>query len=76
MDSTALDRQKRRIEKLKQQGIERKTVFVHRACQRAFDALRPLLNDPTAANALNDVVSSLQHPQGSDSMKKAGQEKK
>lgn len=59
-DRTALDRQNRRIQRLKIQGVTRSTVFVHRECKAALDELRPLLIDPNGAGALSELVSHLE----------------
>ena len=59
-DATALKRQKRRLQKLKGQGVHRSTVFVHEECKEALDNLRPLLLDKKKAQALLDFVDELQ----------------
>jgi DNA adenine methylase len=59
LDPTALQRQKRRINRLKASGVGRATVFVHDECKAALDRLRPHLLDPRKANALVALVSQL-----------------
>jgi DNA adenine methylase len=60
MDTTALQRQNRRIERLKEQGVTRSTVLVHRECRNVLDDLRPHLVDPVKAEALASLVAQLQ----------------
>ena len=59
-DATALQRQNRRLGKLKEQGVHRSTVFVHQECKEALDNLRPLLLNKQSAQALLDFVDHLQ----------------
>jgi len=59
MDATALERQNRRIERLKTQGVTRSTVFVHQQCKQALDELRPHFVDPVKASALTALVNQL-----------------
>lgn len=59
MDSTALQRQNKRIERLKKMGIDRTTVLVHRKCRQALEGLRPHLVDPTRADAVAALVDHL-----------------
>lgn len=56
MDITALDRQNRRLERLRQEGISRSTVFVHEGCRDALNALRPLLLNPLQAPIIQQVL--------------------
>ena len=51
-DATALERQNRRLARLKAQGVGRSTVLVHRDCKTALEALRPFLIDPTKREQL------------------------
>ena len=60
MDTTALDRQHKRLSRLKAQGITRSTVLVHDDCRPALDSLRPHLVDPTKAAALTAFEAQLQ----------------
>ena len=60
MDATALQRQNRRIERLKAQGVSRSTVFVHDDCQMALEGFRPYLVDPANADTLTSLVTQLQ----------------
>ena len=65
MDATALDRQKRRIERLKERGVNRSTVLVHQECKTVFDGLRPHLVDPEKSEVLAQLLFQLQdkkHP--------------
>jgi DNA adenine methylase len=59
-DATALQRQNRRIQRLKTQGVTRSTVFVHRECKPSLDDLRPHLIDPKKAGVLSKLVSHLE----------------
>ncbi len=59
-DKTALQRQKRRIEKLKTQGVSRSTVFVHENCKSALADLRPHFVDPLGAETLSGLVKQLE----------------
>jgi len=63
MDSTALQRQNRRIGRLKEMGVDRTTVLVHRDCKKALEGLRPHLVDPVRADALNALVEQLHNKQ-------------
>ena len=60
MDATALQRQNRRIERLKLQGVTRSTVLVHEECKPALEALRHHFVDPVKADALTALVIHLQ----------------
>ena len=60
MDATALQRQNRRIERLKAQGVTRSTVLVHNDCQLALEGFRPYLVDPANAGTLTSLVTQLQ----------------
>lgn len=59
MDATALQRQKRRIERLKSQGVSRSTVLVHEECRPVLDSLRPHFIDPEKAEPLSALVEQL-----------------
>lgn len=59
MDSTAVQRQNRRIKKLKSQGVSRSTVFVHEDCRPVLDSLRPHFIDPEKAATLTAMVEQL-----------------
>ena len=59
MDTTALERQKRRLTQLRSLGIKRSTVFVHDECRFALEALRPYLMDGTNAASLQSIVEHL-----------------
>lgn len=61
MDATALQRQNRRIERLKEQGVSRTTVLVHQECKPALEGLRPHFVDPEKAEALASLVAQLQN---------------
>lgn len=52
MDATVLERQHKRLARLKTQGLTRSTVLVHDDCRPALDSLRPHLIDPAQASAL------------------------
>lgn len=58
-DATALQRQNRRIERLKEQGITRATVLVHSECKPALEGLRHHFVDPDKARALALLVEQL-----------------
>lgn len=60
MDATALQRQNRRIGRLKEQGVTRSTVFVHHDCRPALEALRPHFVDAAKAEALAALLLQLQ----------------
>lgn len=59
MDATALQRQNRRIERLKEQGVTRTTVLIHHECKPALEELRPHFVDPVKAAALAALVAQL-----------------
>lgn len=50
MDTTALQRQNRCIERLKSMGVSRSTVLVHEECRPVLDSLRPHFVDPKKFN--------------------------
>ena len=60
VDATELQRQNRRIERLKAQGVTRSTVLVHNDCQMALEGFRPYLVDPANADTLTSLVTQLQ----------------
>lgn len=59
-DTTALHRQNRRIERLKEQGVSRATVLVHHECKPALEGLWYHFVDPAKAEALASLVAQLQ----------------
>ena len=58
-DVTALERQKKRLQRLKVEGVTRTTVFVHEECRGALDELRPLFANPDQALPLAAVTATL-----------------
>lgn len=60
MDATALDRQNRRLERLKAEGIQRSTIFVHEECREVLDALRPLFLNPKQASLIQQILAEAQ----------------
>lgn len=60
MAATALERQNRRIARLKEQGVTRSTVFVHHQCKPALEAMRPHFVDAANAEALTALLLQLQ----------------
>lgn len=58
-DRTALERQNRRIQRLKEQGVTRSTVFVHRDCKPALDGLRSLFVEPSKAESLKKISAQI-----------------
>jgi DNA adenine methylase len=58
-DTTALERQNRRIQRLKSEGVTRTTLFVHDDCRHVLDGLRPFLVDPRRATGLATVLDDL-----------------
>lgn len=59
MDTTALQRQNRRIERLKSMGVSRSTVLVHEECKPVLDSLRPHFVDPKKAQSLSALIDQL-----------------
>lgn len=59
-DSTALQRQNRRIQRLKTEGVTRSTVFVHQDCKAVLDDLRPHFINPSRAGALSELLLQLE----------------
>ena len=59
-DNTALQRQNRRIQRLKTQGVTRSTVFVHQECKAVLDDLRPHFMNPDRAGALSELLLQLE----------------
>jgi len=59
-DSTANERQKKRIQRLNEQGIKRKTVLVHEDCEYAFNVIKNYLSEPRSAYMLNSLSKKLQ----------------
>lgn len=60
MDATALERQHRRIARLKMQGMVRSTVLVHQECRPALEILRPFLLDPIKGKQLELLTGKIQ----------------
>jgi len=56
VDSTALERQNRRIRKLKAEGVNRTTIFVHEDCRPLLDELRPFLIDSKQSAGLSTAL--------------------
>lgn len=63
-DTTALQRQNRRLGRLAELGVSRATVLVHQDCKPALQGLRPHFVDPVKANALAALVEQLQGKRG------------
>ncbi len=59
-DATALERQQRRLGRLKSEGINRRTVFVHHELQAVFDSIRPMLLNPSHAPLIERVLNEIQ----------------
>lgn len=72
-DPTALERQNRRIAKLKAQGISRATVFVHQDCKAALDELRPHFINVERADSLAQLVLRLETKTGPTNVSKVNQ---
>jgi len=60
-DATALERQQRRLERLRAIGIRRSTVLVHQECKPVFESLRPHLIDPLKAGTLTALLQTIQN---------------
>jgi DNA adenine methylase len=58
-DPTALERQNRRLERLKQIGVTRSTVLVHQTCKPAFEQLKLHFVDPSLAAPLAEFAEQL-----------------
>lgn len=58
-DPTALERQNRRLERLKEIGVTRSTVLVHADCKPAFEQLRLHFVDPSSAGPLIEFAEQL-----------------
>lgn len=58
-DPTALERQNRRLERLKEIGVTRSTVLVHQTCKPAFEQLKLHFVDPSLAVPLAEFAESL-----------------
>ncbi len=58
-DPTALERQNRRLERLRDIGVTRSTVLVHEDCKPAFEQLRMHFVDPGLANSFADFAEQL-----------------
>lgn len=58
MDNTANERQKRRIERLNDEGIRKYSLLVHHQCLPAFQQLSLYFRDPTAADGLRKTVEN------------------
>jgi DNA adenine methylase len=58
-DPTALDRQNRRLERLKEMGVTRSTVLVHADCKAAFEQLKLHFVDPSLARPLTEFAEHL-----------------
>lgn len=54
-----MQRQNRRLQRLKIQGVTRSTVFVHQQCKLALDDLRPHFVDAAKAETLSQLVLEL-----------------
>jgi DNA adenine methylase len=59
-DSTALERQNRRLKRLKEHGVTRSTVFVHEDCKLALDQLRPHLIDEGKSQTLIQLIQKIE----------------
>lgn len=58
-DPTALERQQRRLERLKEIGVTRSTVLVHAECKTAFEQLKLHFVDPSLAGPLIEFAEQL-----------------
>lgn len=60
MATTDLDRQYRRLARLKSEGVNRSTVFVHDACRSVLDSLRPMFLNPVQAPLIQQILFEVQ----------------
>jgi DNA adenine methylase len=58
-DSTAAKRQKKRLKRLNEQGVYRKTALVHEDCEYAFNILKNYLAEPDSAYMLNELSKKI-----------------
>lgn len=58
-DSTATERQKKRLDRLHELGISRKAVLVHEDCEYAFNIIKSYLAEPESAYMLNNLSKEL-----------------
>lgn len=56
-------RQQRHLNRLAERNIRQTNVYVHDDCRPALDQLRPYLNEPSSAEALNQLVSQVNSEQ-------------
>jgi len=59
MDLTALERQERRIERLKKQGVSRTSILVHDECKPAFNGIKSYMLDPIKGKALLALLAKI-----------------
>ena len=58
-DNTASIRQRRRKERLADQGLYRKSLIVHEKCNVVFDNIKPYFADPKYAPELENIFDSI-----------------
>lgn len=58
-DSTVKERQQKRLKRLNEQGIKRKTALVHEDCEYAFNIIKNYLSEPDSAYLLNNLSKKL-----------------
>lgn len=64
IDTTANERQHRRLARLSSEGMKRKTVVVHSLCTELFQEVRPYLIDPKYGEQLLFAVQGLKRKNG------------
>jgi DNA adenine methylase len=58
-DKTAAQRQSRRLERLADQGLYRKSILVHEKCNKVFENLKPYFANPKNAEDLFKITNKL-----------------
>jgi len=58
-DNTAKERQSKRLSRLAEQGLYRKSVLVHEECNKVFEHLKPYFADPKNLNDLKEIANRM-----------------
>lgn len=60
MDKTANIRQQKRASRLSEQGYKRKTIWIHKEHESAFNVVKEYLKEPGYAENLEDIIAEMQ----------------
>jgi DNA adenine methylase len=58
-DNTAKQRQSKRLQRLANQGLYRRSILVHEECNKVFENLKPYFSNPKSIDDLNKIADKI-----------------